>query len=92
MFDCTKPRFSETKPVVKNGLILYVPVNHFLIVLGQLLGLTSTKQGIKCLAQGNNTIPNSHLFCVDGFPLYFLNKNYFKYNKNQRNELSKLDF
>ena len=67
MFDCTKSRFSETKPAAKNGLILYVPVNHFLIMLGQLLDLTSTKQDIKCIAQGNNTMPNSHLFCVVGF-------------------------
>ena len=38
------------------GLILYVPVNNFAVMLGQIfLGWTSTKQWIKCLAQGHST-------------------------------------
>ena len=37
------------------GLILYVPVNSFSVMSGWVfLGLTSTKQRIKCLAQGHN--------------------------------------
>ena len=40
--------------------ILYAPVNNFSVMSGQVfLVWTSTKQGIKCFAQGNNTvIPN----------------------------------
>ena len=38
------------------GLILYVPVNNFSVMLGRVFpGRTSTKQRIKCLAQGHNT-------------------------------------
>ena len=37
--------------------ILYVPVSNFSVMSGRVfLGLTSTKQGIKCLAQGHNTM------------------------------------
>ena len=37
------------------GLILYILVNNFSVMSGQdFLGLTSTKQRIKCLAQGHN--------------------------------------
>ena len=39
------------------GLILYVPVNKFSVMSGQVfLGWTSSKQQIKCLAQGHNTV------------------------------------
>ena len=38
-------------------LILYVPVNNFSVMSGRVfLGWTSTKQRIKCPAQGHNTI------------------------------------
>ena len=38
-------------------LILYVPVNSFSVKLGRVfLGLTSSKQKIKCLAQGHNAV------------------------------------
>ena len=38
------------------NLILYIPVNIFSVMLGRvILGWTSTKQLIKCLAQGHNT-------------------------------------
>ena len=38
-------------------LILYVPVSNFSVVSGQVfLGLTSTKQGLMCLAQGHNAV------------------------------------
>ena len=38
-------------------LMLYIPVNNFSVILGRLfLGLTSTKQGLKCLAQGHNEV------------------------------------
>ena len=37
-------------------LVLYVPVNNFLVKSGRVfLGLTSTKQRLMCLAQGHNT-------------------------------------
>ena len=40
-------------------LILYVPVNNLNSVMSEqvFLGLTSTKQRIKCLAQGHNAVP-----------------------------------
>ena len=39
------------------GLILYMSVNNFSDMLGMVfLGGTSTKQWIKCLAQGHNTV------------------------------------
>ena len=38
-------------------LILDVPVNNLLVMLGRVfLGWTSTKQGFMCLAQGHNTV------------------------------------
>ena len=38
-------------------LILYVPVNNLSVMLGWVfLGLTSTKQGLMCLAQGQNAV------------------------------------
>ena len=38
-------------------LILYIPVNNFSVMLGWVfLVCTSTKQRIKCLAQGHNTV------------------------------------
>ena len=40
-------------------LMLYVPVNNFSVKSGRLsifLGLTNTKQRLKCLAQGHNTV------------------------------------
>ena len=38
--------------------ILYLPVNKLFSYLGWVfLASTSTKQGIKCLAQGHNTVP-----------------------------------
>ena len=40
-------------------LVLYIPVDNFLVMLGQFpvfLGWTSTKQQIKCLVQGHNTV------------------------------------
>ena len=38
-------------------LILYVPVNNFSVMSGQVsLGLTSTTQGLMCLAQGHNPV------------------------------------
>ena len=43
-------------------LILYVPVNNFLVMLGWVfLGWTSTKQRIKCLDQGHNAVPLERL-------------------------------
>ena len=40
-------------------LILSSPVNNFSVMSGQVfLGLTSTKQRIKCLAEGHNTVPS----------------------------------
>ena len=37
------------------SLILYVPVNNFSVMSGRVfLGLTSTEQGLICLAQGHN--------------------------------------
>ena len=39
-------------------LILYVPVKNFSVMSGRVfLGLTSTKQRMKCLAQGHNAVP-----------------------------------
>ena len=39
-------------------LIHYVPVNNFSAMSGRVfLGLTSTKQRIKCIAQGHNIVP-----------------------------------
>ena len=41
-------------------LLLYVTVNNFLVIFGffpAFLGWTSTKQRIKCLTQGHNTVP-----------------------------------
>ena len=38
-------------------LVLYIPVNIFSVMLGLFLGLTNTKQRLKCLAQGHNTVP-----------------------------------
>ena len=39
------------------GFILYVPVNSFSVMPGWIfLGWTSTKQGIKCLAQGHSLV------------------------------------
>ena len=39
-------------------LILYIPVNNFSVMSGQVLfGWTSTKQRIKCLAQGHKAVP-----------------------------------
>ena len=44
------------------GLILYVPVNSFSVMTGSVfLGLISTKQRIKCLAQGHNKAPTVRL-------------------------------
>ena len=41
-------------------LILYIPINNFSIMLGQVfLGRTSTKQGLMCLAQGHNADKHS---------------------------------
>ena len=38
-------------------LILYIPVNNLSVMSGgAFLGWTSTKQGLKCLAQGNNAV------------------------------------
>ena len=38
-------------------LILYVPVNNFSVMSGQVfLGWISTKQGLMCLAQGRNAV------------------------------------
>ena len=43
--------------VISFGLILYVPLDNFSVMLGRVfLGLTSTKQRIKCLAQGHNRV------------------------------------
>ena len=37
---------------------LYTPVNNFSVMQGLVfLGLTSTKQKIRCLAQGDNAVP-----------------------------------
>ena len=39
-------------------LILYVPVDNFKVMLGQvILGRTSTKQRIKCLGQEHSELP-----------------------------------
>ena len=39
-------------------LILNIPVNNFSVMSERVfLGLTSTKQSIKCLAQGHNAVP-----------------------------------
>ena len=39
------------------GLNLYCPVNNFSVMSGLIfMGLTSTKQGLLCLAQGHNTV------------------------------------
>ena len=39
-------------------LILFVPVNNFSVMLGQVfLGLTSTGQRIKCFAKGHSAVP-----------------------------------
>ena len=44
------------------GLIAYVPFNIFSIMLGWVfMCLTSTKQSIKCLAQGHNSVPQMRL-------------------------------
>ena len=38
-------------------LILYIPVNNLSVMSGWVfLGLTSTKLGLMCLAQGHNTV------------------------------------
>ena len=38
-------------------LILNIPVNNLSVMSGQVfMGLTSTKQGLMCLAQGHNTV------------------------------------
>ena len=37
--------------------MLYIPVNNFSVMSGRVfLGLTSTKQGLMCLAQGHNAV------------------------------------
>ena len=49
-------------PVWLFFLILYVPVSNFSIISGWVfLGLTSTKQRIKCLAQGHDTVQPARL-------------------------------
>ena len=51
-------RLEPSLIVCKFGLILYVPVNNFSVMWERVIpGLTSTKQGIKCLAQGHNAVP-----------------------------------
>ena len=51
------------------GWFLYVPVNNFSVILGGVfLGWTSTKQRIKCLAQGHNTVTSLAM----GLPLLIL--------------------
>ena len=43
--------------IVYLSLILYVPVNNFSVMSGQIfLGWTGTKQGLMCLAQGHNPV------------------------------------
>ena len=43
--------------IILFDLILYIPVNNFSVILGHLfLGLTSAKQGLKCLVQGHNVV------------------------------------
>ena len=43
--------------VFQFDLILYVPVNNFLVMSGWVfLGSTGTKQGLMCLAQGHKTV------------------------------------
>ena len=43
--------------VISFGLVLYVPLDNFSVMSGLVfLGLTSTKQRIKCLAQAHNTV------------------------------------
>ena len=58
-YDTTSIVFKQARVIWLNfGLILYSPVNNFSIMPGRVfLGLTSTKQRIKCLAQGHNTVP-----------------------------------
>ena len=48
--------------IILLDLILYIPVNNFSVILGRLfLGLTSTKQGFKFLAQGHNEVTSVRL-------------------------------
>ena len=76
-------------------LMLYVPVNNFSVISGQLfLGLTSTKQWIKYLAQGhsdsasseartsNLSIPSPTPYQLTGPPhsVIFLKVFFFKFN------------
>ena len=47
-------------------LIPYIPVNSFSVVSGRAsLGITSTKQKIKCLAEGHDTEPPPQPFDLD---------------------------
>ena len=44
-------------PDFRSDLVLYVPVNNFLVMSGWVfLGWTITKQGLMCLAQGHNAV------------------------------------
>ena len=55
--DCSVWPALLRRPISLFDLILYVPVNNFSDMLGLVfLGLTSTKQGLMCLAQGHNTV------------------------------------
>ena len=43
-------------------LRLYVPVNNFSVILGRLPGFNQyNAMGMKCLAQGHNTVPQARI-------------------------------
>ena len=58
--------------------LLYIPVTYFSAMSGLVfLGLTSTKQRIKCLAQGDNTVAPVRLDPATGYVNLFADKMFY---------------
>ena len=54
-YACGNRRYRFKCLICLFDLILYIPVNNFIVMLGRVfLGRTSPKQGLMCLAQGHN--------------------------------------
>ena len=59
-------QYDSNKIVTLISMILYVPINNFSVMSGWVfLGWTSTKQQIKFIAQGHNTLSLPAVFAVD---------------------------
>ena len=69
-------------------LMLYIPVNNFSVMPGQypvFMGWTSTKQLIKCLAQGHNTVTPANNLSIPSLTLYQLSHSAQHYNEETLN-------